>query len=77
MKDEPDAIGLTFDNRDVFWKWKGFVDDGEFYIQYIINDLHRRLLNDLDLFCPEEYDDVIIQYLCVGVCIMMNPEKFD
>lgn len=77
MKDEPDAIDLTFDNRDVFWKWKGVVDDGEFNIQYIINNLHEKLFDELDTFCHEEYNDLIIKYLSVGVCIMINPEKFD
>ena len=76
MKDEPDAIDLTFDNRDVFWKWKGFVDDGEFNIQYIIDNLHEKLFDELDTFCYEEYNDLIMKYLSVGVFIMIDPEKF-
>lgn len=77
MKDEPDAIDLTFDNCDVFWNWKGFVDDGELNIQYIIDDLHGNFFNDLEIICHEEYDDVIIKYLSVGAFVTIHPEKLN
>ena len=56
---------------------KCFVDDdGSFSVEFVIDKLYSILFNELDSFCDEEYDDVIIENLYVSMCIIVNTEKY-
>ena len=53
-----------------------FEDDGSFSVEFVIDKLYSILFNELDSFCDEEYDDVIIENLYVSMCIIVNTEKY-
>ena len=59
------------------FKLKCFVDDdGSFSVEFVIDKLYSILFDELDSFCREEYDDVIIENLYVSMCIIVNTEKY-